>query len=147
LERILLRSDLRQLRQRIAVYARLEPFTLDETAEYIAFRLEKAGCPNSTKLFSRAALSHIWNASKGSPRSINVLCDHALVNAFARGLKQVQAPAAQEAVQDVLCIRKVRKPAKKPTPYLVADFGPSRESSAESDESAAMAQKPGGQHE
>jgi type II secretory pathway predicted ATPase ExeA len=142
LEGVLLRSDLRQLRQRIAVNARLEPLTLDETGDYVSHRLEKAGCVND-QLFSRAALKEIWSASKGTPRTINVLCDHALINAFASGLVQVDASSAQEAIQDVLCLRSRRQSVRKPRPYLVADFESHRDSPAEPSSTAAGDQSGG----
>ena len=118
LEEKLLRSDLRQLRQRIAVSARLEPFSLGETADYIAYRLECVGC-TSPGLFSRVAVEAIWSASKGSPRTINVLCDHALVNAFANGRREVEGTAAREAIQDVLFLQLRDRSVRKPGPYLV----------------------------
>jgi general secretion pathway protein A len=121
LEDKLLRTDLRQLRQRIAVSARLEPLSMAETADYIAYRLERAGCLNKD-LFTRPAVEAIWSASKGSPRTINVLCDHALVTAFAMGMKEVEGPAAREAVNDVMCLRLREPPIKKPGPYLVNHF-------------------------
>ncbi len=147
LERILQRSDLRQLRQRIAVHARLDRLSLEETVEYIVFRLEKAGCSNGAELFSQAALHCIWNASKGSPRTINVLCDHALVNAFAIGLDHVNACSAQEAVQDVLCVQRVDKQAMRPGPYLVSEFDSIHESSGSIEPERAAANSPGGRRE
>jgi len=147
LEAILLRPDLRQLRQRIAVHARLEPLSLEETVQYISFRLDRAGCANRDGLFSKVALSHIWNASKGSPRTINVLCDHALVNALAFGLKQVNAAAAQEAIQDVLCVRKVKNETRRPKPYLVSDFDSRVQTAVGGETSAGYPQRRGGRHE
>jgi type II secretory pathway predicted ATPase ExeA len=119
LEEKLMRTDLRQLRQRIAVSARLEPLSMADTAAYIAFRLERAGCTNEN-LFTRPAVEAIWTASKGSPRTINVLCDHALVNAFAVGMKSVEGTAAREAIQDVLCLQLRDTSIRKPGPYLVS---------------------------
>jgi general secretion pathway protein A len=123
LEEKLLRSDLRQLRQRIAVTARLEPLSLTETAAYIAFRLERGGCAEPD-LFSKPAVEAIWTASKGSPRTINVLCDHALVNAFAMGKREVTGAAAREAVHDVLFHRPGEQAVRKPGPYLVTHLEP-----------------------
>jgi type II secretory pathway predicted ATPase ExeA len=119
LEDKLLRSDLRQLRQRIAVAARLFPLSLEETADYIEFRLQRGGCRRS-KVFLKSAVETIWSASQGSPRTINVLCDHALVHAFAMGKSEVDAPAARDAVQDVLCLSIRETPLRKPGPYLVS---------------------------
>jgi general secretion pathway protein A len=119
LEEKLLRTDLRQLRQRIAVSARLEPLSVAETSDYIAYRLDQAGCPNKD-LFTKSAVDSIWSASKGSPRTINVLCDHALVTAFAMGMDEVEGSAAREAVNDVLCVRLLEPTVRKPGPYLVS---------------------------
>ena len=127
LEEKLLRSDLRQLRQRIAVSARLEPLSLAETSAYIVFRLERAGCDNPD-LFSKSAVEAIWSASKGSPRTINVLCDHALVNAFAIGRRHVEAAPAREAIQDVMFLRLREPSVRKPGPYLVTHLETRRES-------------------
>jgi type II secretory pathway predicted ATPase ExeA len=142
LEDKLLRTDLRQLRQRIAVSARLEPLSMAETSDYIAYRLERAGCQNKN-LFTRPAVEAIWSASKGSPRTINVLCDHALVTAFAMGMKEVEGPAAREAVNDVMCLRLREPPIKKPGPYLVNHFD-SRPDDSRDDEEMAHTEGQGG---
>jgi general secretion pathway protein A len=147
LERTLLRSDLRQLRQRIAVHAVLKWLSLDETAEYIAFRLSRAGCSRSDELFSPAAVGLVWNASRGSPRTINVLCDHALVTSFACGYDRVNASSIQEAIQDVLSVRKLSNEAARPKPYLIADIETDRESSTVTDGTSFSAQTVGGLHE
>jgi general secretion pathway protein A len=125
LEQTLLRHELRQLRQRIAVHARLDPLGLEETIGYIAHRLNQAGCERPD-VFNRAALEAIYEASKGSPRTINVLCDYALVNAFGAGEQQVDEALALEAVQDVMRYRADEPKLEKPRPYLVThlDDGP-----------------------
>jgi general secretion pathway protein A len=125
LEQTLLRHELRQLRQRIAVHARLEPLSLDETIGYIAHRLNQAGCERPD-VFSRAALEAIFEASKGSPRTINVLCDYSLVNAFGAGEREVDEALALEAILDVMRYRADEPKLEKPKPYLVThlDDGP-----------------------
>ena len=128
LEEKLMRTDLRQLRQRIAVSARLEPLSPADTGAYIAFRLEHAGC-NAPDLFRKAAVDAIWAASKGSPRTINVLCDHCLVNAFAMGMGEVEGRCAREAIHDVLCLQLKDTLIRKPGPYLVAHLESKGESS------------------
>ena len=143
-EEKLLRTDLRQLRQRIAVSARLEPLSMAETSDYIAYRLERAGCPKKD-LFTKSAVDSIWSASKGSPRTINVLCDHALVTAFAMGMEEVEGPAAREAVNDVLCVR-LREPAvRKPGPYLVSRLDSRSDATSSDDENLPEPEERGGQ--
>jgi general secretion pathway protein A len=127
LETKLQRSDLRQLSQRIAVSARLELLSLADTRRYIEFRLQRSGCPNSCEVFSRSAVEAIWAASQGSPRSINVLCDHALVNAFAVGKKTVEGSEAREAIQDVLSLRLAESEPLRPGPYLVTRMDSQRD--------------------
>jgi general secretion pathway protein A len=134
LEEKLMRPDLRQLRQRIAVRARLEPLSLSDTAAYIAFRLKKAGCTNEN-LFAREAVQAVWSASKGSPRTINILCDYALVNAFALGMHEVSQVAVREAIQDVFCVQLGDTNVQRPRPYLVSHSEPAGD--ADADEAAA----------
>jgi general secretion pathway protein A len=69
------------LRNRIGIRFNLEPLTLDETVAYIQFRLRKAG--RTVLLFSQKAFQKIHEASGGIPRSINILCDNALLEGFA----------------------------------------------------------------
>ena len=69
------------LRNRIGIRFNLEPLTLDETVSYIKFRLQKAG--RTVLLFSSKAMEKIHTASSGIPRSINILCDNALLAGFA----------------------------------------------------------------
>lgn len=121
LEAHLLKPELRQLRQRIAVNALLEPLTLDDAIEYIAHRLRVAGCPKQ-ELFRRAAVESIWSASEGFPRTINVLCDQALVASFALGMRQVDATLAQEVIEDVLCLSTEKLKFRKPKPYVVSNI-------------------------
>src|SRR6185503_5634219 len=72
---MLARPELRQLRQRIAVPARLRPLKRREVSAYVAARLRAAG--GDTRLFTRAALHRLWRFSRGVPRLLNVACDNA----------------------------------------------------------------------
>jgi len=121
LEAHLLRPELRQLRQRIAVNALLEPLTLDDALDYVAHRISVAGHPNG-ELFKRAAVEAIWFASEGYPRTINILCDQGLVAAFAMGQRVVDATMAQEVIEDVLCLSTEKLKFHKPKPYVVSSF-------------------------
>jgi len=100
LEETLAQPTLRQLRQRIAVRAKLTPLSQPETSSYIAHRLEVADCADS-ELFSDGAQQIVYDASGGVPRLINILCEQSLVNAFGAGQEQVDELRAIEAVVDV----------------------------------------------
>lgn len=96
---MLARPELRQLRQRIAVPARLRPLRRPEVAAYVAARLRAAG--GDTRLFTRPALYRLWRFSRGVPRLLNVACDNALVSAYAGGAERVGWRIVGEAVRDL----------------------------------------------
>jgi general secretion pathway protein A len=100
LERKLEKPTLRQLGQRIAVRARLEPLGPEETAAYVRHRLRVAGARN-VDLFSKSALATVWRRTAGLPRLINILCEQALVNAFGANTRRVDEPLVDEAVRDL----------------------------------------------
>lgn len=68
------------LYQRIAVRCSLEPLDEKATINYIIHRLRVAGC--SKPLFTREALNSIYTYSKGIPRTVNAICDNALLEGF-----------------------------------------------------------------
>ena len=79
---------LRQLRQRIMFHSRLPVLTQDETAAYISGRLATAGCIDSA-LFPDEVVRDIYTSSRGIPRVVNLLCEHALISAFAEQQRAV----------------------------------------------------------
>jgi general secretion pathway protein A len=87
---------LRQLKQRVALRCEIAPFNLVETGAYIAHRLETAGC-ESQQLFTREAVEAIHAYSSGVPRTINVICDNALLGGLALG----RSPVDRELILDV----------------------------------------------
>ena len=100
LEEKLRKPALRQLRQRIGVRATLKPVRIDEMQAYVETRLRSAGAERND-LFTPAALKRIWQASKGIPRVINVICDNAMMLAFADGRKRITPKLLREAVRDL----------------------------------------------
>lgn len=91
--------ELRQLKQRVALRAELTPFTLKETAGYVACRITTAG-GRADQLFTRDAVVALHAASRGLPRVISVLCDNALVNGFATGSRPVDAAIVADVCKD-----------------------------------------------
>src|SRR5215470_1088025 len=67
---------LRQLRQRITLRCRTHPLTREESSQYVIQRLKTAGS-NGTPIFTPEALEAVYMYSKGIPRVINLLCEHA----------------------------------------------------------------------
>ena len=95
---LLKRHELRQLAQRIGVFARLGPLDEKETAEYVRHRMEVVG--GSANLFHKNALRLIhWN-SGGIPRVINTLCELALVYGYADGKRRIDATLIADIARD-----------------------------------------------
>lgn len=84
--------------QRIAVNFFLSGLTDTETRSYIIYRLEKAG--GKPDIFNPEAIDMIFQASGGIPRSINLLCDAALVYGFGYELKTIDTTVIQQVIKD-----------------------------------------------
>lgn len=89
LEQKLRNPIVRQLRQRIALWCKTRPLTGEETMAYIERRLEVAGA--SQPIFSPDVMPLVHRYSKGIPRLINLICEHALVSAYVEEIKPVPA--------------------------------------------------------
>jgi len=88
------------LRQRIGIRFHLHRFTPDETRQYILFRLRHAGARH-LNIFSEDAIALIHNVSQGTPRLINIICDHALLTGFAESKPVIGAELVEESVNDL----------------------------------------------
>jgi general secretion pathway protein A len=91
--------ELRQLKQRVALRCHLAPLTLQETGSYIATRVSLAG-GDPAQSFTREAVLELYRRSRGIPRTINVVCDNALVTAFALERRPVDADVVAEVAAD-----------------------------------------------
>jgi general secretion pathway protein A len=100
LRELLARDDLRQLAQRITARFHLMPMSRAETAAYIRHRLQLAGARGA--VFDERAIDMVHQLAKGVPRLINVLCDRAMLGAFARGVTVVDTAIMRKAAAEVL---------------------------------------------
>src|SRR5829696_1508747 len=76
-------SNLRQLRQRVAVRCKMPSLpNAPEVGRYVTERLRIAGAPR-LDIFTNEAITLIYQCSEGIPRQINNLCDNAMIAAFA----------------------------------------------------------------
>lgn len=85
---MLARPELEQLAQRVIARYHLGPLSLQETAHYIQHRLATAGATLPSP-FPAALMPQIHRLTKGVPRRINLLCDRALLGAYAASRKEV----------------------------------------------------------
>jgi type II secretory pathway predicted ATPase ExeA len=94
------RPGLAQLRQRIAIPARLEALPAGEVVRYVQHRLLVSGY-EGPELFSPEALELIAIRSRGIPRLINNICFNALSLGCAMQKRQVDAGVAKEAAEEL----------------------------------------------
>jgi general secretion pathway protein A len=98
---LLNRPDLWQLKQRIAMRLTLKPLSgLEEIRTYIRHRWATAG-GSDTLPFSEEAIGLIAKYSTGIPRMVNVVCDNALLLAFAEGTLLVTADQVRAAAGEL----------------------------------------------
>ena len=99
LEEKLRTPALRQLRQRIMVHSRLPVLLEEETAAYISQRLAVAGC-SDTSVFPHEVVQSIYAISRGIPRVVNLLCEHALICACAEQRRVISPEMIQRIAKD-----------------------------------------------
>jgi general secretion pathway protein A len=98
---LLARPELEQLAQRIIARYHLDALSARETESYIRHRLAVAGLRSAVP-FDAAAMQRIFELSRGVPRRINVLCDRALLGAYAGGKAMADAGIVDKAAVEVL---------------------------------------------
>ena len=99
LEEKLKLPQLRQLRQRIMLRCKTSPLTKEQTHQYIAERLKIAGA-NGVPIFSQEAMDVVHRYSRGIPRVVNLLCEHALGNAYVEEQRPIQPSLVEEIAQE-----------------------------------------------
>lgn len=97
---------------RIALKYVLNPLDQDEVRKVIRFRLQQAGCPDTSTLFNEEAVSLLYEGTQGYPRKLSLMCHDALESLVmydkkvvdadvVRGLLEKQVkPVAVEAERD-----------------------------------------------
>ncbi len=90
--------ELRQLKQRIGLRCHIAPLSAEETRLYIRHRLRIAGAIDAG-IFTDGAIQKVADYSGGTPRVINILCDHCLLSGFADSKKRIDAGTVSEAIE------------------------------------------------
>jgi general secretion pathway protein A len=101
----LLLPELRQLRQRISVHYNLDPLKKNDVSNYIHHRILKAAIRDgitSHPIFTDLAVEKIFHFTKGSPRTINLLCDRALLAGFAANKRSIDESIIQHCAKEVM---------------------------------------------
>ena len=89
---------LQQFAQRVSSDFHLQPLSPVEVEHYINYRLSAAG--SRYQRFSKEACAAIAAASLGIPRTINILCDTALVYGFAAELQLIGPDIVKQVIQN-----------------------------------------------
>jgi general secretion pathway protein A len=110
----------RQLKQRVALRCALGALRLRETATYLAGRIGVArGDPAG--VFTKDAVILIHEASRGLPRTINVICDNALVAGFGADERPVTAQIVRTVCQSLDLLPARPSSIIRPQPVPAAD--------------------------
>ncbi len=90
---------MRYLSQRISVIYKLKPLNLNEINHYITHRLLKAGSKGFVQ-FEDDAIKLIYSASKGYPRTINIICDRCLIALYSKTGRTVNEKVVKTVLKD-----------------------------------------------
>jgi len=127
-------SQLRQLKQRVALRYNLSPLSLAECKEYMAKRLEIAG--GNPSIFPDKTVETVHVYSGGIPRLINILCDNGLLAAYAAGAGSVAVAMIEDVARDLnLAVLPKRKVAAGEEAVPAQPTGSSSPASAEAESS------------
>ena len=99
LEEKLNRPETRQLKQRISLRCKTAPLTPKEARDYIQARLDVAGAAGRP-IFSPEAVDAVHAYSRGIPRVMNLLCEHALIDAYAGNLRIVPTRVIEDVARE-----------------------------------------------
>jgi len=98
------RTETRQLKQRIAIYCRLDRLKVQAVGPFIYHRLRVAGCARQD-VFTPEAVRRIAAYSGGIPRLINTICDNALRIAYGTAQQTVGETIIEKAANALLLKR------------------------------------------
>ena len=91
--------NLRQIRQRIAVSARLQPMSYEQTGKYIACRMWLAGAKRLP--FYSDAFRQIIVSTEGNPRLVNIVCDLCLATGMGYNKRWIDLEVVNEVLNDL----------------------------------------------
>jgi type II secretory pathway predicted ATPase ExeA len=131
LEDKLCHTSIRQLRQRVWMWCKTRSLTNQETLAYVAQRLHAAGA--TEPVLTDDALWLVHSYSKGIPRVINLLCEHALISAYAEQIKPIPARIIQEIGSELVLDQR---------PFVISSAGLSNSPDSETRHSTPNFMKP-----
>ncbi|MFQ5734422.1 MAG: AAA family ATPase [Planctomycetaceae bacterium] len=100
LEERLATPELEAINQRIGDHVTLDPLSRSEAAEYIAYRLRRAGA-EMDDVFAPNAVATIVVAADGNPHRLNQLCGRSLALADQNGVRPVDDRTVRTALEEL----------------------------------------------
>jgi general secretion pathway protein A len=97
--------ELRQLRQRIAVYYHIYPLEKKDLRNYIYHRLSVVMKNHSSMrnvFFTEDAIDTLYAYSQGTPRMINILCDRALLAGYVADTFCINKNIIEDCAKEIL---------------------------------------------
>jgi type II secretory pathway predicted ATPase ExeA len=91
---------LESFNQRIASRCYLTKMSQQETADYVATHIDRAG-GDGRQIFAESSLRKIHELSDGCPRFVNQICEQAMILASTRGLSVMDERIVDDAWRDV----------------------------------------------
>ena len=91
------------LRQRIVLSYHLQRLQAGDVAPYIAHRLAVASPEGPAVSFTDEAADDVYAAACGIPRSVNVLCDAALLVGYTREARVIGRQIIAEVLKEMMC--------------------------------------------
>jgi len=119
LRAMLAQPALEQLAQRIIARYHLDALSQQETAGYIAHRLAVAGLASASP-FRPNVIAAIHRATAGVPRRINLLCDRALLGAYAENRAEVDRRIVARAAAEVFGLAQDARAGSVPARVAIA---------------------------
>lgn len=114
-------TELRQLKQRIALRCQLQALTREQTHEYVDWRLRRAGANGQAPIFTAEAIGEVYEYSGGYPRLINTICENSLIFACGLGTRTITRELVMDACKDLRIERRVEREQKPPADCTVRD--------------------------
>jgi len=100
LRSLVAQPELEQLAQRVIARFHLGALSVAETRQYVRHRMQVAGLAGPLP-FGDTAVARVHALTRGVPRRINLLCDRALLGAYANNQREVDTATVDRAALEV----------------------------------------------
>ena len=102
LQEMFRQPELRQLSQRVTARFHLDAMQPEEVGPYVYHRLAVAGATEPRSIYPATTIARLYQISKGIPRVINLVCDRAMLGAYANETRIVNPNILNKAATEVL---------------------------------------------